>query len=133
MTGLSADHLFDILGRAGFKLELNGDDIRISPSSRLNDSLRRAIKEKKVELLALLRARAALSTVPPLDPGPKPELPWLRKLILCFACRARGCPSCQQCTLINDPALVQREDGVICNVGREAAREWRQRMGYPTD
>jgi len=120
---LSAEQVLDNLGQKGFQLELSGSDIRVSPSSRLEDYDRRLIKEKKGELMTLLRARAAAQNVAPLA-GPQ-------KMILCFACRPRGYTCCPQCTLMNDPTLIHGDDGVIYKVNPEMAQKWRQSRGYP--
>ena len=55
MADVSAEWLLAHFDHLGFCLEIKGKKLRISPASRLTDAYRKAIKEHKRELLALVR------------------------------------------------------------------------------
>jgi len=57
MADVSAEWLLAHLDHLGFCLEIKGKKLRIFPASKLTDAYRKAIKEQKRELMALVRDR----------------------------------------------------------------------------
>src|SRR5216683_6503924 len=57
MADVSAEWLLAHLDCLGVYLEVSGKNIRIFPASKLTDAYRKAIKEQKRELMALVRDR----------------------------------------------------------------------------
>jgi hypothetical protein len=67
---MSAAALLDHLRRDGFTLHAEGSDIRVGPSSRLTEEVRRAIRANKPALRGLLAAAAGQEPVPSPPDGP---------------------------------------------------------------
>jgi len=64
---MSAAEILHTLTDQGFTLAVEGDRLTVSPSSRLTDPMRAAIRQHKLEIVALLAANdAAVSDPPPL-------------------------------------------------------------------
>src|SRR5262245_28446036 len=54
---MTAKDLLANMDQLGFQLKAHGDSILIRPRNRVTDQIRQAIKERKPELVALLRSR----------------------------------------------------------------------------
>src|SRR6266851_7160071 len=106
MADVSAEWLLAHLDHLGFCLEIKGKKLRVSPANKLTDAYRKAIKEQKRELMALVRDRVpppALSSAK--APGQKSgKQPAKVEPFVCPICeRPRpGDPDCPRCTLERD-------------------------------
>ena len=99
-SSISAAWLLRHLEYSGIRLEVHGKNIRISPVNKLTDAYRKAIKEQKRELMALVRDR-----VPPssrcLVTGKQPAKV---EPFVCPICEQPrpGDPDCPRCKLERD-------------------------------
>jgi hypothetical protein len=101
---MKPDHLLDFLTRLGYQLAPEGSDgIAVAPAEQVTDVMRRAIRENKPGLLALLRERPSAGPAPSSEPAEKPPP---RRWNLCDSCRTYWRPCCPGCTVANDPHLA---------------------------
>src|SRR6266851_4094208 len=72
-SAISAAWLLRHLEYAGLHIEVSGKNIRIFPANKLTDAYRKAIKEHKRELLALLRDTSPKPLPEAINQEPKKE------------------------------------------------------------
>jgi hypothetical protein len=91
---MDAAWLLRHLEYSGLRLEINGKNIRVSPANKLTDAYRKAIKEQKRELMALVRDRSLATGKQPAKVEP----------FVCPICEQPrpGDPDCPRCKLERD-------------------------------
>ncbi len=103
---ISAAWLLRHLEYAGLHIEVSGKNIRIFPANKLTDAYRKAIKEHKRELLALVRDRVPPSAQSSVKTSAKKagKLPAKVGPFVCPICEQPrpGAPNCPRCKLERD-------------------------------
>jgi hypothetical protein len=113
---LTANSVLIHLTSLGFRLEAGDKTLRLTPASKLTGVLRKAIKDNKAELLALLRAGARAQETRGLPP----------KIERCQTCGfdPPGHPYCPVCQKVHKagpenlhPGLEMGPTGAVFRVG----------------